>query len=576
MVNIDAFGLDISVGLVEIAALSTLVSSSTAESLALGNRGAIGLAWAPLSLFEAMSIIKACLSASIPGWIRESLGVRNSATDSAIGLILDLGMDFVTQENKARRNLDSAVGIACERKFIRPSKDHDEKTFASDNILVGSRDVYAFDQFTANQSHTTPTCSVGESLNLLIDCAGPESTGNIVRKDWLKLALSLIKISELLLLWIFGATVLGCVSSLAWFYFFISAVILKACNLARGPVKNFHTGQYDIIAGQLPRTRNSRRERKILLGVHKNFRHNIYWQVIWGVGSVICIITLVCCYLLLLRATSSVAYLWIGFQIFWLFPRSTFFHSASSTNNAMYPVRFNEPYERLPMDLKCRVWDLMFALARYQSYCHPRKPYCYEADILTSTQMTGLIGPLKSNLLEVIPVELFKLGSEILQVTFDAVIGDTVLSSLAWLQGSKLTSLGLYDSCLLQLTISDVMLVIPAVRTLCKAMNDAELDVTQVEKGQVPRTVPKGMENWGLGYTQWSYWIPCSDGRWLYALSGDFKVLGKRKVEFLTDDELSRRLRAGVWGISHEETGDFMNVVALSRQCASMVVSFFG
>jgi hypothetical protein len=58
--------------------------------------------------------------------------------------------------------------------------------------------------------------------------------------------------------------------------------------------------------------------------LHKYFRHNIYWQSIWGINSVLCIITLVGCYLLLSSATSSVAYLWIGFQTFWHFPRSMF------------------------------------------------------------------------------------------------------------------------------------------------------------------------------------------------------------------------------------------------------------
>src|SRR5271168_3137015 len=211
MVGINAFGLDTSIGLVEIAALSTLVGSSAAESLALGNRGAVGLAWASLSLFGVMSIIRACLSAALPGWVRESLGVRNAATDSAIGLDLDLGVDFVPQESKARRNLDSSVGIVCERKFIRSNKDNDGIS-ETDNILVASRDMYAFDQFTANQSNAAPSCGVGEPLVIHTYCAGPKPTGYIVRKDWFKLALSLVKIPELLILWRLGATALCCAS----------------------------------------------------------------------------------------------------------------------------------------------------------------------------------------------------------------------------------------------------------------------------------------------------------------------------------------------------------------------------
>lgn len=354
MADTNTFGRDTSIGLVEITALSTLVGSSAAESIALGNRGAVGLAWAPLSLFGVMSIIRASLSAALPGWVRESLGVRNAATDFAIGLDLDLGTDYVPKEIKARRNLEPSVGIVCERKFVRPKKEKDGIS-ETDNILVGARDVYAFDQFTANQSHTAPSCRMGEPLLVHIYVAGPKSTGNVVWRDWLALALSLIKISELVTLWRLGAIALCCASGLAWLYFFISALILKACNLCWGPLKNFHTGQYDIIAGQLPSTRNSGGERKVLLGVHKNFRHNIYWRAIWSLGSVVCIVTLVGSYLLLLRAANSVTYVWVGFQLFWLLPRTTFFHFAPGTNSAMYHVSFNEPYEHLPKHLKDRV-----------------------------------------------------------------------------------------------------------------------------------------------------------------------------------------------------------------------------
>src|SRR5262245_24938959 len=65
-------------GLIEIAALTALIGSNTAEQLTLGNRGAAGLAWVGTSTFGSLSILKACLAASTPTWLRETIGVRSA------------------------------------------------------------------------------------------------------------------------------------------------------------------------------------------------------------------------------------------------------------------------------------------------------------------------------------------------------------------------------------------------------------------------------------------------------------------------------------------------------------------
>src|SRR5437667_10272727 len=114
--SFSASSLNLGTSLVEIAALSTLIGSATAESLILGNRGAAGLPWAAMSTFGSLSVVKACIAAATPSWLRETLGVRNAATDSAIGLSLDLASKYMTREDMARRNLEEAVGIMCERR----------------------------------------------------------------------------------------------------------------------------------------------------------------------------------------------------------------------------------------------------------------------------------------------------------------------------------------------------------------------------------------------------------------------------------------------------------------------------
>lgn len=77
-------------GLIGIGALSTMLGSSAAESLTFGSRRAAGLAWASISTFGSLSVIKACIAAATPGWLRETLGVQNSAADSSVVLYLGL------------------------------------------------------------------------------------------------------------------------------------------------------------------------------------------------------------------------------------------------------------------------------------------------------------------------------------------------------------------------------------------------------------------------------------------------------------------------------------------------------
>ena len=100
-------------GLVDIAALTTLIGSSTAESLVLGDRGYAGLPWAAASAFGMISVIKGCIAGASPGWLRDTFGVRNGPSDGALGmsLLLDKG---TRRDERVRQELPTAVGITCK------------------------------------------------------------------------------------------------------------------------------------------------------------------------------------------------------------------------------------------------------------------------------------------------------------------------------------------------------------------------------------------------------------------------------------------------------------------------------
>lgn len=102
-------------GLVEIAALTALIGSTTVESLMLGNKGTAGLVWGTMSVFGALSVIKACLSATTPGWLRETLGVRTSEIDASVGLSLNLD----SKRFRSKKRGEGAIGLACKIETVR-------------------------------------------------------------------------------------------------------------------------------------------------------------------------------------------------------------------------------------------------------------------------------------------------------------------------------------------------------------------------------------------------------------------------------------------------------------------------
>lgn len=105
---------DIGNGLIEIAALTSLIGSATAQTLALGNKGPAGLVWATMTIFGGMSIVRAGIAAVTPGWLRDSLGVRSTETDAAVGLSLNLNK----KRTLYRAGGGVAKGVECEVKIV--------------------------------------------------------------------------------------------------------------------------------------------------------------------------------------------------------------------------------------------------------------------------------------------------------------------------------------------------------------------------------------------------------------------------------------------------------------------------
>jgi hypothetical protein len=84
----DVFSFSSGSSLIDFTALTTLIGSAAAESLVLGNQGAAGVAWATTSAFGLAWVIRACISAASPGWLRETMGIRTPISDQAVGMEL--------------------------------------------------------------------------------------------------------------------------------------------------------------------------------------------------------------------------------------------------------------------------------------------------------------------------------------------------------------------------------------------------------------------------------------------------------------------------------------------------------
>ena len=97
----------------EIAALTALIGGSTAESLALGACGACCLLWAALSSFGSIFILKVCVSACTPAWLRETIAVRTAGSHTAVGC-----NGRLDGKVNGRRMVEDAIGVMVECNMV--------------------------------------------------------------------------------------------------------------------------------------------------------------------------------------------------------------------------------------------------------------------------------------------------------------------------------------------------------------------------------------------------------------------------------------------------------------------------
>ncbi|KAK5016045.1 hypothetical protein LTR39_002289, partial [Cryomyces antarcticus] len=188
-------GITIGSGLVEIAALTALIGSSTAESLVLGDRGAAGLCWAAMSAFGSVHLVKACVAASTPSWLRDTMGVRNARSDAAIGHSLNLA-----RKMRGTKSIGEAIGISAQ--YEKSSMVHKESAQDEPGPQVHiTEDIYALEPATAEALRACPTLKKDSALQSFVYVRDPDwrrkdRRRSLRNKDLLAMAASVSKLAE--------------------------------------------------------------------------------------------------------------------------------------------------------------------------------------------------------------------------------------------------------------------------------------------------------------------------------------------------------------------------------------------
>ncbi|KAK5014204.1 hypothetical protein LTR16_003957, partial [Cryomyces antarcticus] len=316
----------------------------------------------------------------------------------------------------------------------------------------------------------------------------------------------------------------------------------------------------DILSGKLPTAQIAGEDGKILLGVPLNPRQSLSWRLVWGIGSVVCSSSMVATYMFMSRQQPISLYIWSAFQLLWLICRSVFFYFAEETADMKHAITAVGNANSKPPHVMTRLQNLTYALSKYQMLAHPRGPWCYAQDIQSTSSIKSVFEATDGKLHELVD-EQFE-AEQGVELTVLAVVGDTLLSSAAWMRGCPLTGMDLYDSCIVCLKVAGETKLIPSARVLSGPPK--EVAPKDVETGVAPAFVAIGGTNDGINIS-WVYWIPYEGNRWLHFRTEDgVQVLGQRTARVVDSIHVTNQLMVGDLYISLQSVVDVEDIVKKS------------
>jgi hypothetical protein len=606
-------------GLVDISAVVTLIGAPTAEALIHGLKAACGMCWAPMSTFGSLHVTKACLSASIPDWLREPMGLKNQFVDAAIGVMLTVNH---TKQAKNRVDLGDAIAIQVAtpkgegytnavgyargasggEKMMSSTAGREGKRKTSVQVERGIDEVY-FEHHSRWMATSGSMCiyTLDRNSQLALDTVPPTERGEAVKihrfmpdidgivpawKDWVVLFASLGKVAEAMALRKLGSHRLWYWTMSGWVHAFCSAVLLQLLNIGRdNPLR----ASSDIAAGVLPNPLHLGGSGKIVLGMPANVRRLRVWRVLLGLGTIFNLAGVFGTFIFLGQEPSIVLYFWLSFQILWLGARSVVYYFTEGAAAARQGVTSCKSWEESPDEDRSRVMTLLGAMSKHQVSIHPRGVQAYRRDCLSFQELCSLFSRAAWTLTPSLAAETLHPKTRNLDVRASA--GDPLMRSAVWFTGANLSNADLYDVCVAFIFASndpmgeaetDVALTaVPCVRVYaCNCLRDS-----------LPRQ--RGNAHADCGKLEWLYFIPTTTSINPVDSASDTEIEGQKEggvkhswtfahgpvgvgflpTEPMTDDELHQRLARGRWRISLQSIGELNAALEVSRGAVRLVMN---
>jgi hypothetical protein len=116
----------------------------------------------------------------------------------------------------------------------------------------------AFDEYTAGHLRTCASLEPNKPLQTHLymkDAQWAPLHRSQTRADWISTFITLVKVTEVYVLYHFGSHRIYWITGICWVYFFLATIIIKYLGLGRAYDERNNNKCLDILAGKLPTLR---------------------------------------------------------------------------------------------------------------------------------------------------------------------------------------------------------------------------------------------------------------------------------------------------------------------------------
>lgn len=272
--------------------------------------------------------------------------------------------------------------------------------------------------------------------------------------------------------------------------------------------------------------------------------------------------------------STRVVYLWLAFQVFWVFLRTLAYHIIPDASGVPNVNLTSQRLEYVSAISRMRVLRLLLIASLLQTYEHVPAYESYLEDIQSMSSPQQLISVLQRAQWSITD----SLSSEVNlapgKARIEAVIGEELLRTIVWMSDAKIDNTDIYDAVTVLICMdSGKQYLVPGVRVMAGKLIRPTSDPEALGPSfDLPGTVNK--EKAGF----WVYWLPIKNQgshryNWLEIQCDPFSVLGVlHGHRVLTDTALDKKLAAGILSIGLRSTTDLERALKASRACSQLLL----